>query len=195
MISLMLRIVSRLMRSLLAYMMYLTVLAPSISWAGPPFVTDDPEPVEYHHREFYASVQYSNNKRGKFGTLPLFEFNEGIAPQVQVHILVPFAYNKPYGGPILYGFGDTEVGKNFVSSKRAGRYPRWPRSHSFISQLVMLIEVSGMVICPFFSLSGCRKVGGHGRLTVVADTGSILGEAIRTSSSLVGWDSVIFQEP
>ena len=27
-----------------------------VAWGGPPFVTDDPEPVEYRHWEFYFSL-------------------------------------------------------------------------------------------------------------------------------------------
>ena len=28
------------------------LLGQIVAWAGPPFVTDDPEPVEYRHWEF-----------------------------------------------------------------------------------------------------------------------------------------------
>ena len=28
-------------------------------WAGPPFETDDPEPVEYHHWEIFFAASYS----------------------------------------------------------------------------------------------------------------------------------------
>ena len=30
----------------------------TVAWAGPPFVTDDPEPVELHHWEVYLASQY-----------------------------------------------------------------------------------------------------------------------------------------
>jgi len=51
--------------------------APSAVWAGPPFVTDDPETVEYRHGEFYISSTYSNDD-GKEGTLPHLELNYGL---------------------------------------------------------------------------------------------------------------------
>lgn len=93
-------------------LLYLAALAPS-AWAGPPFVTDDPETVDYHHGEFYISSQYANNKDGKEGTLPHFEFNYGIVPDVQVHLLVPLAFSRLNGGPTTYGFGDIEVGVKY----------------------------------------------------------------------------------
>lgn len=89
------------------------VLAPSTVWAGPPFVTDDPEPVEYRHGEFYISSMYANNKDGEVGTLPHFEFNYGPLPDLQMHLLVPLAFAHPAGGPTTYGLGDTEGGAKY----------------------------------------------------------------------------------
>ena len=91
----------------------LAAFAPSAAWAGPPFITDDPEPVEYHHGEFYIASIYSDNKDVKEGTLPHFEFNYGVMPDVQLHLLVPLAFVHPNGGPTMYGFGDTEVGVKY----------------------------------------------------------------------------------
>jgi len=34
--------------------LWAAVLIPSAANAGPPFRTDDPEPVEYQHYEFYT---------------------------------------------------------------------------------------------------------------------------------------------
>ena len=61
-------------------------------YAGPPFVTDDPEPVEYRHWEFYGASQYENSKDGITGTAPHAEVNYGIVPDMQfIHetVLVP----------------------------------------------------------------------------------------------------------
>jgi hypothetical protein len=84
-------------------------MAPA-AWAGPPFITDDPEPVEYLHGELYIASLYSDNKDGKLATLPHFEFNYGAIPDVQLHLLVPFGHVRPNGGPTTYGLADTEVG-------------------------------------------------------------------------------------
>jgi len=63
-------------------------LAPCLSgvWAGPPFVTDDPETVEYRHWEFYFAAEYSNDKDGFSGTAPHLEINYGVWPNVQLHL-------------------------------------------------------------------------------------------------------------
>ena len=89
------------------------ILAPFAIWAGPPFVTDDPEPVDYRHGEFYISSTYENNKDGEEGTLPQFEFNYGPLPDLQLHLLIPLAFAHPSGGPTTYGLGDTEVGVKY----------------------------------------------------------------------------------
>ena len=78
--------------------------------AGPPFFTDDPEPAEYRHGEFYLASQYINSQDGKSATLPHVEFNYGVLPNVHLHLIVPFQYVKPEGGSSQYGFGDLELG-------------------------------------------------------------------------------------
>ena len=95
------------------FILYVGVLTTSTAWAGPPFITDDPETVEYQHGEFYIASQYANNKDGTAGTLPHFEFNYGVVPDVQLHLLIPLAFVHPDGGPNNYGLGDTEVGVKF----------------------------------------------------------------------------------
>ena len=35
-----------------------------VAWAGPPFVTDDPEPVGMHHWEVYLASQYVHDDAG-----------------------------------------------------------------------------------------------------------------------------------
>ncbi|MDR3581200.1 MAG: transporter [Oryzomonas sp.] len=104
---------NRLLTTVFSLLLCVAVHVPPAAWAGPPFITDDPEPVEYHHGEFYAASQYANNKDGKVGTLPHFEFNYGVLPQVQLHLLVPLAFDHPNGGPTMYGLGDTEVGVKY----------------------------------------------------------------------------------
>ena len=86
------------------------ILAVRPACAGPPYVTDDPEPVDYQHWEFYvASI---NQKVGGdwSGTAPHFEINYGIVPNVQLHLIVPLAYDVPPTGAAHYGVGDIELG-------------------------------------------------------------------------------------
>jgi hypothetical protein len=49
------------------------------SRAGPPFLTDDPEPVEYRHWEVYVASQLARDQGGWSGTAPQLEVNYGAA--------------------------------------------------------------------------------------------------------------------
>lgn len=97
---------------------YATIGIFSQAWAGPPFVTDDPEPVEHKHWELYLGSQYSNNKDTASGTVvsgtaPHFEVNYGVIPDTQLHMIVPLAYNHPKGESTQYGLGDMELGVKY----------------------------------------------------------------------------------
>ncbi len=88
----------------------LTALLAASLRAGPPFLTDDPEPVAFHHMELYGSWMGSRTADGASGSLPLEEFNLGILPETQFHIVAPLAYAQPSGQHATRGYGDTEVG-------------------------------------------------------------------------------------
>lgn len=81
--------------------------------AGPPYVTDDPEPVEYHHWEFYLATQHELTRDGATGTVPHVEINYGAVPNLQLHTIVPLAYARPSGGPTEVGPGDIELGAKY----------------------------------------------------------------------------------
>jgi hypothetical protein len=83
---------------------------PAIALAGPPFVTDDPEPVEYKHWEIYLAAQYRHDRDQDSSTLPHAEINYGLIPNVQIHLIAPLQYVKPEGASSQYGYGDTELG-------------------------------------------------------------------------------------
>lgn len=89
------------------------LLAAGWVWAGPPFFTDDPEPVPYKHWEFYVAGQYTKNQDGKSGTAPHFEVNYGVMPDLQLHMIVPLAWDRPQGGSNQYGVGDVELGAKY----------------------------------------------------------------------------------
>lgn len=92
----------------------LSLLATSrLALAGPPFLTDDPEPVDYQHHEFYVGSQQTKTADGRVGTLPHFEYNYGAAPNVQLHVIVPFAFNSPADGSRQSGLGDVELGVKY----------------------------------------------------------------------------------
>ena len=104
---------SSMSRLLIFLCTLMLVLAASVVWAGPPFVTDDPEPVEYKHGEFYVASATGHNSDGTSGTLPHFELNYGPLPDVHLHLIAPFAYNKPRGESMKWGYGMTELGVKY----------------------------------------------------------------------------------
>src|SRR5580700_4424714 len=72
---------------------------------GPPFVTDDPEPVDYQHWEFYIASIQSKYGGDWSGTAPHFEVNYGAVPDLQLHMIAPLAYDSPPEGTFHYGWG------------------------------------------------------------------------------------------
>lgn len=89
------------------------LIASGLVVAGPPFLTDDPEPVEYQHHELYISSQQLRTQDGNSGTLPHVEYNYGAAPDLQLHIIVPYAFNSPAHGQRESGLGDIELGVKY----------------------------------------------------------------------------------
>jgi hypothetical protein len=81
--------------------------------AGPPFRTDDPEPVELGHLELYLFSLGQRLPGDSSGFGPAVEFNYGILPDTQFHVIVPYAYDRSQGLPSQGGLGDTEVGLKY----------------------------------------------------------------------------------
>lgn len=85
----------------------------SSALAGPPFVTDDPEPVDLHHWEVYVASHFEHDPSGSSGTAPHVEVNFGAAPNLQLHVIAPCAYGKSPGSAGQIGYGDTELGLKY----------------------------------------------------------------------------------
>ena len=94
-------------------LLFQITISTFVAWAGPPFVTDDPEPVGYRHWEIYLASQHAKDKDGWSGTAPHFEVNYGALPNLQLHLIAPLAYVKPDDGSSHYGFGDLELGAKY----------------------------------------------------------------------------------
>jgi hypothetical protein len=97
---------------------------PDVVRAGPPFITDDPEPVDYQHWEFYiASMDYEIG-RDWSGTGPHLELNYGAVSNLQLHIIAPMAYAAPAASAAHYGYGDTELGAKFRFIQETANVPQ-----------------------------------------------------------------------
>lgn len=92
-----------------------TLLAASMQpcFAGPPFLTDDPEPVELGHWEIYGFTAATQVRGDNSGTLGGVEVNYGAAPNLQLHLILPLAFDSPSGGPTVASLGDTELGVKY----------------------------------------------------------------------------------
>jgi hypothetical protein len=99
-------------------------LAAISAWAGPPFLTDDPEPVEYHHWEFYVASIMAGDHTGLSGTAPHVEINFGAFPETQLHAIVPMAFSARKTGASFYGPGDIESGVKYRIVKESSRMPQ-----------------------------------------------------------------------
>lgn len=100
-------------------------LLPGLSaLAGPPFVTDDPEPVDYHHWEFYFATIQQESHGDWTGTAPHIEINYGAAPGLQLHVIAPMAYDSPPNGPAHYGIGDIELGAKYRFIDETNGWPQ-----------------------------------------------------------------------
>lgn len=95
------------------FLLVLCLIAPVDVFAGPPFRTDDPEPVEYRHGEIYLFSMGTRDSEGVSGVGPAIEFNYGIFPDTQFHLICPIAFNSPHGSSSHFGYGDTEIGVKY----------------------------------------------------------------------------------
>ena len=98
------------MRRLLPAVLLVATSSIAKVHAGPPFYTDDPEPVDYRHNEFYVFSTLDRSDGTDATQGPAMEYNRGVAHNTQVHVVLPFSGYSPANGGDAFGFGDVEVG-------------------------------------------------------------------------------------
>jgi hypothetical protein len=92
--------------------------------AGPPYLTDDPEPVELRHWEAYLFAVGSAASGAKDFAAPACELNYGAAPELQLHVVVPWQWNREPGAPSRSGWGDVEVGAKYRFVRETAHRPQ-----------------------------------------------------------------------
>lgn len=85
---------------------------PELALAGPPYVTDDPEPTDYGHFEIYAFSAGTNTRDGTGGAGGI-DFNYGGAPDLQLTMVLPLEYDSPVVGTTVAGFGNVELAAKY----------------------------------------------------------------------------------
>ena len=84
--------------------------------AGPPYLTDDPEPVALHHWEVYLFSMGQSIGGVRSGLGPAMEANYGPFHDAQLQFQIPMSFSdqdRTSGNGTRRGFGDTEVGFKF----------------------------------------------------------------------------------
>jgi hypothetical protein len=81
--------------------------------AGPPFLTDDPVPVEPGHWEINNYSTGTFVKGASVGVLPGVDANYGAVENLQLHVQIPFAFSQWDGVSTQWGWGDVELGAKY----------------------------------------------------------------------------------
>ena len=87
--------------------------ASPLAHAGPPFVTDDPEPAELHTWEVNYAVNGTHGRGSTTASLPGADINYGAATGLQLHVQAQMAYSSGNGAMAHHGLGDTELGVKY----------------------------------------------------------------------------------
>jgi hypothetical protein len=97
------------------------LLTAQVARAGPPFLTDDPEPTETGHWEIYAPLIEADGKGSDFSGAAGVELNYGAAPDLQITLGLPIDYAHDAAG-WHSGTGDFEVSAKyrFYRDEQAG---------------------------------------------------------------------------
>lgn len=80
--------------------------------AGPPYMSDDPEPTDYKHFEIYAFSNGTGARTGTNGEAGI-DFNYGAARDLQLTATLPAGFNHPSGGKTTFGLGNVELAAKY----------------------------------------------------------------------------------
>jgi hypothetical protein len=103
---------------------------PALS--GPPFQTDDPEPIDFRHYELYLFASADGTPVETDTVGPTIEFNWGVLPNTQLHTIIPEAAILPSNnpsfapagtGPRAFGLSDIEIGIKYRFAKETKHRP------------------------------------------------------------------------
>lgn len=104
--------------------LFLALAVASPAAAGPPFLTDDPEPVDLGHWEAYLFGTLDSARELRSVGGPAFEANFGAAPETQLHLVVPLTTATPSGRSSAFGLGDVELGVKYRFVEETEGHPQ-----------------------------------------------------------------------
>jgi Putative MetA-pathway of phenol degradation len=100
-----------LMRVLLCASLMLALLTRA-AVAGPPYMSDDPEPTDYQHFEIYTFNSGTATRDGISGESGI-DFNYGAAPDLQLTATVPAGFDRPAGSATGFGMDNVELAAKY----------------------------------------------------------------------------------
>ena len=109
--------------SFFLYAFLLLIFQSSGLVAGPPFLTDDPQPVDFKHWEFYVASSMQFDKSQFDGTLPHIEVNYGAVPDLQLHVIIPMVYSRTENNSV-YRFSNMELGVKYRFIQETDNIPQ-----------------------------------------------------------------------
>lgn len=91
---------------------FVLALLPRTAVAGPPYVSDDPEPTDYKHFEIYTFNNGTTTRDGTAGESGI-DFNYGAAPDLQLTATLPAGFDLPAGGGTNVGLSNIELAAKY----------------------------------------------------------------------------------
>lgn len=82
------------------------------SLAGPPYVSDDPEPTDYKHFEIYTFNNGTATRDGIGGASGI-DFNYGAAPDLQLTATLPVGFDRAAAGSTNFGLSNIELAAKY----------------------------------------------------------------------------------
>jgi hypothetical protein len=107
-----------------------TSTLPGTACAGPPYLSDDPEPTDYKHFEIYTFSNGTMTQDGTSGEAGI-DFNYGGAPNLQLTAVIPAGYIFPAVGASIGGLDNIELAAKYrfltqnVAGVDAAVFPRF----------------------------------------------------------------------
>ena len=100
------------LRAVIASSSVAVFLTAALARAGPPYLSDDPEPTDYGHFEIYAFANGTVGSNGNQGETGI-DFNYGASPDLQLTAVLPAGYAHPNGGPAAVDLGNIELAAKY----------------------------------------------------------------------------------
>ncbi|HTB84601.1 MAG TPA: hypothetical protein VK742_13175 [Candidatus Sulfotelmatobacter sp.] len=95
----------------------------ALAFAGPPYLTDDPDPVDTGHWEAIVNSQMDYNLHTLNLDAPALDLNYGAFPDTQLHLGAAMTTLAPQHGPTETGFGDLELGVKYRFVRETNWWP------------------------------------------------------------------------